>query len=215
MTRDSLAAHQGMKVPPHIKYQAQVMAVLSMISDIEKFISISKKVIRQLEIKFQLNSQGKKVVDSLETLKTLCNRFHSVVRQLRSRHAGRLAFEVDDEYDVQDLFHALLKIFFEDIRKEESVPSYAGSSSRADFLLKNERIVVEIKKTSDKLKDKQLGEQIILDVAKYKEHPNCKTLVCFIYDPEGRVSNPSGLVADIDKLSGNDLTVVIIIRPND
>lgn len=214
ITRDSTAALQGIKVPPHVKYQAQVMAVLSMISDIEKFVATSKQLIRQLEIKFQLDSQGPNVVDSLATIKTLCNGFHAVVRQLRSRHDNRATLEVEDEYDVQDLLHALLKLYFKDIRKEEWVPSYAGSSSRTDFLLKNERIMVEIKKTSEKLKDKQLGEQIILDAAKYKEHPDCKTLVCFIYDPEGRVINPSGLEADLVKLSSNDLTVIVIIRPN-
>lgn len=212
-TRDSMAAAQGMKVPPHIKYQAQVMAVLSMISDIDRFVSISRQLVRQLEIKLELNSQGQDVLDSIKTLKMLCSKFHSISRQLRNRHSNRPTLEVEDEYDVQDLFHALLKIYFEDIRKEEPVPSYAGSSSRTDFLLKNEKIIIEIKKTSDKLKDKQLGEQIILDVAKYKEHPYCKTLVCFIYDPEGRVSNSAGLIADITKLSGDGFTIIVIIQP--
>jgi ribosomal protein S8 len=215
ITRDSRAASQGLKVPPHVKYQAQVMAVLSMISDIEKFISIAKQLTRQLEIKFQLSSQGQGVIDSLVAIKTLCNGFHSLARQLRSRHNNRSTLEVEDEYDVQDLLHALLRLYFNDIRKEEWVPSYAGSSSRTDFLLKKEKIVIETKKTSEKLKDKQLGEQIILDVAKYKEHPDCRTLVCFIYDPEGRVSNPSGLEADLVKLSGKDLAVIVIIRPKD
>lgn len=213
-TRDSEAASQGLKVPHHIKYQAQTMAVLSMITDIEKFISTSKQLVRQLEIKFQLSSQGQDIVDSLMSLKLLCNNFHAVARQLRSRHDNRATLDVEDEYDVQDLFHALLKLYFSDIRKEEWVPSYAGSSSRTDFLLKNEKVVIEIKKTGEKLKDKQLGEQITLDAAKYREHPDCKTLVCFVYDPEGRISNPSGLENDLSKLSREDLAVIVIIRPN-
>ncbi len=214
-TRDSSAAAQGLKVPPHIKYQAQVMAVLSMISDIEKFVSLSNQLVRQLEIKFQLSSQGEEIIDSLEMIKLICDKFHSVTRQLRSRHSNRPTLEVEDEYDVQDLFHAILKIYFSDIRKEEGTPSFAGSTARTDFLLKNERLVVEIKKTSDKLKDKQLGEQIILDVAKYKAHPDCKTLICFVYDPDGRVTNPAGLISDINKLSNDELTVLVIIRPED
>ena len=121
--------------------------------------------------------------------------------------------EIEDEYDVQDLFYALLKIYFDDIRKEEVVPSCAGSSSRADFLLKREKLVIEVKKTSIKLKDRKLGEQLILDVAKYKSHPDCKTLVCFIYDPGGRISNPAGLIADITKQSSKKLSVVVIIKP--
>jgi hypothetical protein len=53
----------------------------------------------------------------------------------------------DDEYDVQDIFHALLRLFVDDIREEEWTPSYAGGASRMDFLLPELETVVEIKKT--------------------------------------------------------------------
>lgn len=43
---------------------------------------------------------------------------------------------MNDEYDVQDIIHALLKIEFDDIRPEEWGTSYAGSNSRMDFYLK-------------------------------------------------------------------------------
>lgn len=213
MTRDSRAASQGLKVPPHIKYEAQIMAVSSMISDLGKFNRLTRRLIRQLEIKFQLDSQGQDFIDNLDKIKLVCDRFHSVSHQLRNRHNNRPTLDINDEYDVQDLFHALLKIYVDDIRNEEWTPSYAGSSSRVDFLLKKEGLVIEIKKTSTKLKDKELGEQLILDVAKYKSHPDCKTLVCFIYDPEGRIGNPTGLIADITKQSNKDLSVLVIIRP--
>ena len=35
-----------------------------------------------------------------------------------------------------------------------------------DFLLKNEEISIEVKMTRDGLKDKELGEQLIIDIAK-------------------------------------------------
>lgn len=40
----------------------------------------------------------------------------------------------DNEYDVQDLLHSLLRPWVKDIRAEEYTPSYAGSSTRIDFL---------------------------------------------------------------------------------
>ena len=83
-----------------------------------------------------------------------------------------------DEYDVQDLLHALLRIFFKDIRPEEWVPSYAGSSSRMDFLLHQEEIVIEVKMTRDGLKQKELVDQLLIDIARYEKHPGCKTLIC-------------------------------------
>ena len=68
-----------------------------------------------------------------------------VVQQLQRRHSGRLTLEVNDEYDVQDFLHALLRIFFDDVRPEEHTPSYAGKSSRIDFLLPEESIALECK----------------------------------------------------------------------
>lgn len=138
--------------------------------------------------------------------------FHSVCKQLRSRHGERSTIDINDEYDVQDLLHALLRLYFEDIRPEEWTPSYAGSSSRMDFLLKNERCVIEVKKARVGLGAKELGEQLIIDIVKYKEHPDCQTLYCFVYDPEGRVPNPIGIQNDLSSQKG-DLKVIVTICP--
>jgi len=149
---------------------------------------------------------------AFRAVQSLCLRFHSVVRQLRTRYNGRPAFDIDDEYDVQDLLHALLRLHFDDIRPEEWTPSYAGKSTRMDFLLKQERVVVEVKKTRKGLDAKRLGEELIIDMAHYRNHSDCQTLICFVYDPESRIANPAGLESD---LSGNDpnLTVRVIITP--
>jgi hypothetical protein len=83
---------------------------------------------------------------SLSIVENICNRFHLVCRRLRTRYSDRPTIEIEDEYDVQDLLHALLHLHFDDIRREEWTPSYAGGSSRVDFLLKSEQIVIEVKK---------------------------------------------------------------------
>jgi hypothetical protein len=116
-----------------------------------------------------------------------------------------------DEYDVQDLLHALLKIDFTDIRAEEWTPSYAGKSARMDFLLKREKIVIEAKKTRDGLTEKELGDELLVDVARYKAHPDCRTLVCFVYDPDQRIGNPDGLSYDLEQASSEELAVVVHI----
>jgi len=157
---------------------------------------------------------SKKTIDPMVTLERICSRFHAVVRQLRSRRENRPTLEVDDEYDVQDLLHALLKIFFDDIRPEEWTPSYAGGSARMDFLLKPEQTVIEVKKTRKGLGDKEVGEQLIIDKAKYAAHPACKKLICFVYDPEGRVANPRGIETDLASSGEGELEVVVFVRPN-
>ncbi len=75
----------------------------------------------------------------IENIQLLSERFHLVARQMRDRHNERETLDIEDEYDVQDLFHSMLTIFFDDIRNEEWTPSYAGSCSRVDFLLKTRK----------------------------------------------------------------------------
>ena len=151
-------------------------------------------------------------LNNIEKIELICNKFHQVARQMRSRHANRSTLEINDEYDVQDLFHSLLTLYFDDIRREESNPSYASANSRADFLLKPEQTVIEIKKTRQGLNNKQLGKELTLDANQYQAHPNCKILVCFVYDPEGRINNPRGLEKDLEQAADN-IEVKVFIRP--
>ena len=153
-----------------------------------------------------------KAPDPILFVEQVCSRFHLVSKQIRTRYDDRETLEVNDEYDVQDLLHALLRINFDDIRNEEWTPSYAGGASRVDFLLKSEQIVIEVKKTRKTLKAKELGEQLIVDIARYRVHPDCKRLFCFVYDPDGWISNPSGLEHDLCK-SEADFKVVVLIIP--
>jgi hypothetical protein len=167
-----------------------------------QYFSIYESKIRKVEYK----------PNSIANLKIIAKKFRSVSRQLLERYNERQTIEIDDEYDVQDLLQAMLTLFFDDIRKEEWAPSYAGGSSRMDFLLKNESIVVEVKKTRKGLDSKVVGEQLIIDIAKYKSHPSCKTLFCFVYDPEGKIANPRGIENDLSK-PHDSLNVIVIIEP--
>lgn len=148
-------------------------------------------------------------IDCEAELRRIFSRFHRVARQLRSRHNGRTTIEIDDEYDVQDLLHALLKLYFDDVRAEEWTPSYAGKSARVDFLLKNEKVVIEVKKTRKGLTDKELGDQLIVDVDRYRVHPDCKKLICYVYDPEARIGNPEGIMNDLNERHKGFVEVII------
>jgi hypothetical protein len=150
--------------------------------------------------------------DPKEQVEHVARRFHVVARQLRQRHANRPTLDISDEYDVQDLLHVLLKVFFNDVRPEENTPSYAGGAARMDFLLKAERAVVEVKKTRPGLKDREVGNQLIEDIGRYREHPDCKTLICFVYDPDGYISNPDGLEGDLSRMH-DGMAVRVIIAP--
>ena len=149
----------------------------------------------------------------VKILRRIFSRFHLVVRELRNRHAGRTTLDVADEYDVQDLLSALLILHFDDIRPEEWTSSYAGQSARMDFLLKNEKIVIEVKMTRKGLGDKEIGNQLIIDIERYKNHPDCDTLMCFIYDPKDCIKNNRGLTTDLEKKSSSQFKIIVIIYP--
>jgi REase_DpnII-MboI len=149
---------------------------------------------------------------ALEKVVAICNNFHKVVKQLRSRHSQRPTIDVNDEYDVQDLLHSLLHLHFADIRSEEWTPSNAAQCTRMDFLLKNESIVIEVKKTRKGLAAKEVSSELIEDKHRYQSHPDCKTLICFVYDPEERVVNPRGIERDLNS-STEDFNVYALIRP--
>lgn len=126
----------------------------------------------------------------LDAIRTLCTGFHAVARQLRQRHEDRPTLDVEDEHDVQDLLHALLRLQFDDIRTEHWVPSYAGGAARTTFLLVPERIALVIKRTRPGLGGREITAQLEIDAQRYSGRPDCDRLFCFVYDPEGRIANP-------------------------
>jgi REase_DpnII-MboI len=150
--------------------------------------------------------------DPVMTIISLCRRFPLFVDRFQFRQRGRTVFVVGDEYDVQDLLHAILKLHFDDIRPEEWTPSYAGNASRTDFFLPRERTIIEAKMTRSGLGQKDVANQLIIDVARYSKMTQVDVLVCLVYDPDGRCTNPSALEDDLAKSEGR-LRVSVVVCP--
>jgi hypothetical protein len=94
---------------------------------------------------------------------------------------------------------------------EEPTPSFAGATARMDFILREHDIGIEAKMTRNGLAEKELGKQLIEDAVRYRENYRCKTLVCFVYDPEHRIINRPGMKSDLQKLSTDEMRVVVCI----
>ena len=178
------------------------------------YLSLERAVRRTIESELERRWQvgNKDSRDALQVVTTLCARFHMFSRQLLSRRESKSTVEIIDEYDVQDLMHALLMLHFDDVRPEEWTPSYAGSSSRMDFLLKSEKFVVETKMTRPNLGQKKVAEELTIDKDRYKTHPDCKILVALVYDPAGRCSNPTALESDLSE-EWEGLRTVVVVTP--
>ena len=150
---------------------------------------------------------------SSKIVEKICLRFHQVAESLKHRHSNRPSLIISDEYDVQDLLRSLLSIYFDDIRPEEYSPSSAGANSRMDFLLKDEKIVVETKMTNERLRDREIGEEVSIDIARYRGHPDCKLLIVFVYDKNGYVRNKAGLSKDLENMSSTQLEIKVYFNP--
>lgn len=173
-------------------------------------LDVLEHILAMEEVNSYLNPNS---VPSLESIvETICRNFHRFCNQLGKRYDNRSTISVSDEYDVQDLLHSIFKLHFNDIRAEEYTPSYAGGASRIDFLISDEELAIEVKKTRAGLKDKSIGEQLIIDTGRYSAHPKCKKLICFVYDPELLIKNPEGIENDLSK-SSNGIDVQVIISP--
>jgi len=154
-------------------------------------------------------------LDAVKIIKEVGEKFVLVQRSLRKHPRGKATVQFNDEWDDQYLFKALLRLFFEDVRDEDYIPSYAGLNSRIDYLLPAYAIGVELKHASKSLTQKEVGEQLIVDRDRYKEQGKIGHLICVVFDPDGWVENPRGLESDLGVAvsePGMTVTVVIVDR---
>lgn len=151
--------------------------------------------------------------DALHKLTFLLKRFHRIAHQLTRRHGARPTLVIQDEYDVQDLLHAQLLALFDDVRPEDPVPTHAGKASRVDFLLKQEKMIVEVKMTRKNLGDAEVAEQLFIDIKRYQARTDYHTLVCFVYDPGHYLKNPTALEKDLSRTHDQLMVKVIVYSP--
>lgn len=146
-----------------------------------------------------------------DVLHQILHGFSNFVRQLNTRYDNRDGIIVKDEYDVQDLLHAQLVTFFDDVRSEDPVPINAGRGSRLDFIIVDIKTAVEVKMTRKGLGDKSIGDQLLIDIGRYRKRKDIERLVFFIYDPEFHIREPKGLKKDIESQSRTNYTISVII----
>ena len=155
-------------------------------------------------------SKPEKIDDVLEILVRGLRR---AMHPLTHRRKGCSNLVFGSEYDVQDLLHSLLRPWVNDIRPEEFTPSYAGASTRMDFLLPKHLLVIELKFVRDASHAKKIGQELIIDIAHYNKHPACDRLWCVIYDPSRLIQNEHGLkdLEGMHEHSGRKISVKVFV----
>ncbi len=127
--------------------------------------------------------------DPLSSLTLIANRFPQVAQQLQMRYSEEALFQLRDARDVQNLFHALLQIFFNHIDQIENVSGNSGVGSGTDLLLFNQRIVVMCNLAGPMLRGSELFERLKTHIRHYEAYGEC--LLYFLRLPVGLTTYPS------------------------
>jgi hypothetical protein len=109
---------------------------------------------------------------------------------------------------------SLLRSLYGDVRAEERTPSYAGSSSVMDFLLKDDGVAIEVKVTAPRRAEKEIKPELLVDIEDYREHPSVRTLVAVVYDLASTIANPAGFANDLSgSRDGLDVRAFVVGWP--
>jgi hypothetical protein len=133
-----------------------------------------------------------------------------------NRRKDKTPYTVEDEYDVQDLFYAMLLPALPDLEPEDTTIKHAGSFKEIDFVSRQGRIAIEIKHIGDEKEAKKVARQLKEDIESYHIHPACKTLINFIYDPEHHIREPRILERDLSgsrSFDGKTIELITRVRP--
>jgi len=150
--------------------------------------------------------------DAVDKVELLFDQFGHIARQLENRSRDRPPLQMNDEYDVQYLLHALLRLYFDDIRDENYLKRHAGVSPRIDFLLEDKNIGIETKRVTTNRHPKKIRTELAEDKEHYRGDTSCETLLCFIYDPDHHLTNPAEFEKDLSETTDNLTTRVTVTQ---
>jgi REase_DpnII-MboI len=150
--------------------------------------------------------------DDLERILSVLKRLPQALDSLCRRRRNREPFIVADEYDLQDILEAILRVHFDDVRNEERTPSAAGGSAQIDFFIPAVGLAIEAKMTRSSQSARQVGDELIADIARYRGHPGCRALVGVVLDSLGTIANPHGFEADLVSVAG-ELPMRVLVLP--
>lgn len=174
---------------------------LLLLEDIEKQL---------LEVKFiSKNSE--------EVLRDIFYNFPNAVQKIiKNRRKGHPEFEIKDEYDVQDILYVIVKSFFHNMRDEDPIPKVGGKSTKIDLILREEKILIEVKMIKEKdSNETHFIEQLKVDFESYHKCIWLEKLFCFVYDPFKKtrdISNFNDLNGDRTKGNHSYNVEVIVVN---
>ncbi|MCU4719079.1 PD-(D/E)XK nuclease domain-containing protein [Halapricum hydrolyticum] len=149
---------------------------------------------------------------SVYQIEQIFNRFGEISIPLRERRGDREPLTIDDEADVQYLLHALLKLYFDDVRREPHTERHSSVDPRIDFLIQDETIGIEVKRASPTRREKSLRKELSEDKEQYRLDTNIDTLLIFVYDPLKQIENKAEFEGSFEQETPQMKTKVTVTR---
>lgn len=144
----------------------------------------------------------------------LCRRLPQVARILAVRsRKGKNPYEIADEYDVQDLLHAILRGYLKYSVQEDPLPKVAGAkSSRADISIEELGMLIELKFVHGPEDQKRLFGEYSQDLLLYAQWKPLRHLIYLIYNSADlRDSEAFEKLSSDQEISGKRFSVKVIL----
>ncbi len=123
--------------------------------------------------------------DTDEVIRDILKNFSNAIQKIiKNRRKGHPDFQIEDEYDVQDILYVILKSIFPTLRDEDPIPKVGAKSTKIDLIIREEKILIEVKMIKVKdANEMHFIEELKVDFESYHECQWLNKLFCFVYDP--------------------------------
>ncbi len=142
--------------------------------------------------------------------------FQECVRYLNTRRSKGAIINIDGEDDVQDTLYLMLRPWIDDLVPENPTNRVASRFAIKDFLSKELYLVIEAKYVRDERHGREISKELHDDIEIYRTHPDCETLVFFIYDPDSLIPDVKALKRQIEQArtyGKKTLSVFAVVKP--
>jgi hypothetical protein len=142
--------------------------------------------------------------------------FGECVRYLNTRRSSGAILQLDSEASVQDALYLILRPWVHDLVPENPTDRTGNRFSVADFRSRRLRLFIEAKFVRDKQHGRGISKELHDDIEVYRQHPDCDTIVFFVYDADSSIPDERELRRVIEEprtYTGRPLTCMLIVKP--
>ena len=108
-----------------------------------------------------------------------------------------------NEKELQNFIYSVLRTLFESTEFEDPTEKICGTSNRLDFVLKDHKIIIEVKYVRDKNHAKKISEELSIDYPRYIQSKYGQTIINYVYDPNNHITNHGQFKKELNKLLPN------------